>query len=193
MQEPNYNLTDGNGNVIAQLGTNTNGDFVVEHSSGDQAVFNDGGLQVPAINTDRASITEIAGAMQLSTKQTISSNTGTQIQYDVEQIGTGATVDTTNHKIIIDNAGTYTIRNAVCVRNVSSGTQVRSTIKINGSTYAERRQVAGSYEFPTFEVCKTAELSENDEIEGYVKHFEGTDRDLNSTNEDTYFQVVRHG
>jgi len=59
MQEPNYNLTDGNGNVIAQLGTNSTGDFVVEHSSGDQAVFNDDGLQVPAIDTGDIAINNL--------------------------------------------------------------------------------------------------------------------------------------
>ena len=52
MQEPNYNITDGNGDLVGQVGTNSNGDILVEHSSGEQAVLSDSGLAVDALQTE---------------------------------------------------------------------------------------------------------------------------------------------
>jgi hypothetical protein len=51
MQDPNYNITDGNGDLVGQVGTNSNGDILVEHSSGEQAVLSDSGLAVDAFST----------------------------------------------------------------------------------------------------------------------------------------------
>lgn len=52
MDEPNYHLTDSNGNLIGTIGATSDGDVVVEHAnSGTQVTLDETGIQTPALST----------------------------------------------------------------------------------------------------------------------------------------------
>jgi len=125
MDEPNYQITQPDGTVIGEIGETSGGKVAVEHAaSGEQAILDQYGLQVPAVITDDLSIANSGTRVYLNTDQTIQENSITGVAFDSITFDDDDEADLSNNGITVNDAGRYLVTATIQFEDVSADSRV---------------------------------------------------------------------
>ena len=124
MDEPNYQLTDANGNVIGEIGATSDGAVVVEHSSGEQAVLDGDGLEVPAVSTKIADITDMTFIKAQRDSDSATTSAGDYINVFDNRSADNRDELNQSGQFSPDNSGEYDIILNVALNNGASGDEI---------------------------------------------------------------------
>jgi len=153
-------------------------------------------FEADSVDTDKATINQVAARGSSSTDQTIPTNTKTRANLDkTEHEDTNAiAVDTSNDKLIAKVDGTFMITAAVrwkASSNWNTGDLLTLRVEVDGNRIAlKQEQHVGEKEIEHQTISIVQELTTNDDIEMFVKHNRGGDESLDAFNACHYLQAV---
>lgn len=118
------------------------------------------------VNTQTANIeNQSALRAYLSGDQSIPSGSFVQVQLDATSYDVRGETDTTNHEIVVDEAGVYLLAGSVGFRNsANDGDDLTVRINVNGSPLSQARTVIGGSSSPNLFVLSTDLLNAGDSI-----------------------------
>lgn len=144
---------------------------------------------------EQADINDLAGKGQSNSTQSISNTSTTDVELDESDYedSDAINVDTTNDKLVVQLAGTFSIAaGVVFAEDLSDGTTYDVTIAINGSGVAKDKDVVGASQNPGSTVAAKERLSANDEITVTVFHDHGSSRNI-AGSQTVYLAASREG
>jgi hypothetical protein len=151
-----------------------------------------------SVNTDVSSITNVASVAYPTTDQTISSASNTKMQFDSTEVNDASVLDadTTNNKIVVQEAGTYVVQAVIGWRgdsNWSNGDFANTQVFLNGTRVAhpQRRKIGTGAQGKR--VMYTSDLSSGDEVEIYGYQDSGADQTTRGDSVASRIEVVRLG
>lgn len=137
---------------------------------------------VNSLNTDQASISQVANIVVKSNTQSVSSTTDTKIIYDSVERGDSNIVewDEANNKHIIQKDGLYLLKHQIMFKGIASGTEIIGRIRTSKTSAPDlEASVSASGNFVgTGQFGLVISLSAGNEIEWYTEHNSGSSEEL---------------
>ena len=124
--------------------------------------------------------------------QTISTASGTKLNFNTESYDTGSNYDTSNYRFLPTTAGKYLITASVRLSGAVTITNVQLYIYKNGSMYNRNTQGFNGDSSPMITNTDTIEMNgSSDYIEMYFYHNQGSNLDISGSVSNTYFNGFR--
>ena len=124
--------------------------------------------------------------------QTISTASGTKLNFNNESYDTGSNYDTSNYRFTPTTAGKYLITASIRLSGNVTATNCQLYIYKNGSVYNRSTQGFNGDSSPSLTNTDTVEMNgSSDYIEIYFYHNVGSNLDVSGSVQNTYFNGFR--
>ena len=187
------------------LTENAAGEVVIEDSGGNVVFRRDetagewvtDSIDAESVDVEERETENVAAELSLGVQQTVTGGDRTQVELDTVEknhISDAVTLDTSNNKIVIDEAGTYTVHGSVQTRDDPEGNRFGTRTELNGATLRAGLVTDGDAFLTAAAPPITQQFDVNDELTLSVqfRNVDDTvDHDLNDDNATTFLEVVR--
>jgi len=128
----------------------------------------------------------------MGSTQTISTASGTKLNFNTESYDTGSNYDTSNYRFTPTTAGKYLVTTSVRLSGAVTITNVQLYIYKNGSVYNRSTQGFNGDSGPMITNTDTVEMNgSSDYIEMYFYHNQGSNLDISGSAQNTYFNAFK--
>ena len=128
----------------------------------------------------------------MGSTQTISTTSGTKLNFDTESYDIGSNYDTSNYRFTPTTAGKYLITASIRLSGNVTITNCQLYIYKNGSVYNRSTQGFNGDSSPMLTNTDTVEMNgSSDYIELYFYHNQGSNLDISGSVQNTYFNGFR--